>query len=231
VKKTWRAVPIFAFQATKRLRDEASRNYAVYKPTHDNEPYTIDRDAPNTGTETTYSILTYVLTIPPLRSLVSLYNFFSPDRRGAPAHCASLTARVLRKALEKIALPHPSAWFSPTTLFLELSSRPRMLANKQKIDDGGVPLVNDAIEHDGEAEEAIEMFKNGSIADATKVSRTAARRAIALLSKQVVEAAVVGEPTEVRDLQISLANALLKEALLARPYRERLPGRYVLPQF
>jgi len=89
-----------------------------------------------------------------------------------------------------------------------------------------VPLVKDAEENDGEAEEAIELFKNGSTADATKVSRQSARRAISLLSKKVVEAGVAGDPTAVRDLQISLANALLKEALLARPTRERLPGRF-----
>eukprot|EP00966_Prymnesium_polylepis_P117425 2713991-Prymnesium_polylepis.1 len=41
------------------------------------------------------------------------------DKPRSPAHCATLTARVLRRAI-KDRLKHPSAWYGPATLFAEL---------------------------------------------------------------------------------------------------------------
>ena len=45
------------------------------------------------------------------------------DRGGrtqSPAHCATLTARILRKAIGA-CLRHPSAWYGPSILYAELS--------------------------------------------------------------------------------------------------------------
>ena len=88
----WRAVPISCANAARRLRKECEMHEA-----------------------TPYSIARYLCSAPPLRALAGLL----PDAVGSPAHCATLTARVLKRALPEIAPRHASAWYGPSTLFLE----------------------------------------------------------------------------------------------------------------
>lgn len=91
----WRAVPIVAPRASPLVRAECL--------SHVGTPYSISR---------------YLFSAPPLRSIASIFD----DRPQRPAHCATLTARCLRRALG-LPLKRPSAWYSPSTLFLEISQR------------------------------------------------------------------------------------------------------------
>ena len=50
-----------------------------------------------------------------MRKLASLV----PDGFREPAHCATLTARVLKNGISGI-LRHPSAWYGPSSLYTEL---------------------------------------------------------------------------------------------------------------
>lgn len=67
-----------------------------------------------------YSLLRYVTSTHPFRTLAP-FLAASPK---SPAHCATLSARVLKAA--GVALPRTAAWYSPSTLWLELSRPSRM---------------------------------------------------------------------------------------------------------
>ena len=89
----WRALPIDATQAVGTLASECSR--AVGTP---------------------YSLLRYVFSTP----LCGWGSRQLSDRVGSPAHCASLTARLVRTALGshgKQFLPLDSARYSPSSLY------------------------------------------------------------------------------------------------------------------
>ena len=106
--KSWRAVPIVGQDAVRRLRAECSKHSGTsYGPMH--------------------RLFNYPFSMPPGRSLAWLLD----DSTGSPAHCASLTARCLRRALPELGLSRPSAWYGPSTLYLELARESRMRSYKQ----------------------------------------------------------------------------------------------------
>lgn len=88
----WRAVPVFSANAAACVREECDTEIGVQ-----------------------YSMLRYLSATRPLRVLAGLLS----DARGAPAHCATLTSRILRNAVGVTA--HPSAWYGPSSLYEELS--------------------------------------------------------------------------------------------------------------
>lgn len=92
--QSWRALPVFGRDAAARVRGEAELEV---------------------GTE--YSLLRYATAARPFRWLSS----FVSNARRAPAHCATMTARILRNALraETPCAQLPS-WYGPTSLFCEL---------------------------------------------------------------------------------------------------------------
>lgn len=94
----WRAIPIVARNAAARLRDECSKHVG-----------------------TTYSLARYACSVPPLRALAAAL----PDRVQSSAHCATLSARLLHRALPDVGLAHSSAWYGPASLFLEVDSLER----------------------------------------------------------------------------------------------------------
>ena len=67
------------------------------------------------NTSCPYSLSQYLTSIYPFRYFSSRWN----DEAGAEAHCATLSARVL-KAGKPDCLKHCSAWYSPTSLYKEL---------------------------------------------------------------------------------------------------------------
>jgi hypothetical protein len=88
----WRAVPVFCNNAASRLRNECDAELGVK-----------------------YSLARYLTAVAPFRWLASAM----PDKRRSPAHCATITARVLRNS--GVCEPkHTSAWYGPTTLYHEL---------------------------------------------------------------------------------------------------------------
>ena len=83
----WRAVPVFASDAVVRIRQECE----------------LERGVP-------YSLARYVSSIYPFRALASALS----EERRAPAHCATLTARVLKNALGYGApVPQSANWYGP----------------------------------------------------------------------------------------------------------------------
>ena len=99
----WSAIPIFATDVERRMRSECNL--------HCGTPY------PPAAT-----LWQYPMSIWPLRG----FSGFLDDRINAPAHCAALSARILRSALPEIALLQPSHWYGPSSLYLELSTPERM---------------------------------------------------------------------------------------------------------
>lgn len=89
----WRAVPIARAAAGRLVREEASLHC-----------------------QTSYSILKYPFSAAPLRAFAGIFS----DDYLASGHCATITARVLKRALR--VLVHPSGWYSPSTLLIETSS-------------------------------------------------------------------------------------------------------------
>ena len=129
---SWRAVPIFSIDAVDRVRTECHD--------HVHTPY-----------PSMTRLLNYPFSVPPLRAFAGWLD----DQPGAPAHCAALTARILRRAIPEVGLPNPSAWYGPSTLFLELSRRGRMVAYGANLANHATlrSLVDDerAREHAGRA--------------------------------------------------------------------------------
>ena len=105
----WRAVPVVAERAAERVRTECDRHV-----------------------NTTYSLLRYMFATPPLRALASLL----PDAVGSPAHCATLCARVMRRALPELRLLRPTGWYSPSTLLIELDSEARRSEARMRFERG-----------------------------------------------------------------------------------------------
>ena len=89
----WRALPVFLPHAVEAVRSAADANV----------------DAP-------YSVPRYATSAKPLRRLAWLL----PDADKAPGHCATLTARVLRRSGATDAVPRSSAWYSPSSLYTTL---------------------------------------------------------------------------------------------------------------
>ena len=103
-RSSWSAIPIFAVDAAQRLRRECNL--------HTGTPY-----------PPAFLLWQYPMSVWPLRALSGLVD----DRINSPAHCAALSARILRTTLpETHTLAHPSHWYGPSSLYLELATPMRM---------------------------------------------------------------------------------------------------------
>ncbi len=103
-RSSWSAVPIFAPNASEKLRRECNL--------HQGTPY-----------PPAFLVWQYPMSTWPLRAFAGLAD----DRLKAPAHCAALSARILRTALpQNVVLAHPSHWYGPSSLYLELTTPTRM---------------------------------------------------------------------------------------------------------
>ena len=92
----WRAVPVFGVDAVARIRRECE----------------VERGVP-------YSLARYVSSVYPFRALSSAL----PDERRSPAHCATLTARILKNALgDDGPAPRSCNWYGPASLYAAVSS-------------------------------------------------------------------------------------------------------------
>lgn len=157
---SWSAVPIFAAGAERRVRAECNLHCGTPYP-----PAAL--------------LWQYPWSIWPLRA----FSGFVDDRISTPAHCAALSARILRAALPEIALPQPSHWYGPSSLYLELSSPDRMeraLAVQR-------PVVRSQAEeeHDEELADALTLHSDDDVA---AMSAMDARQAVHALAVQVLRA-------------------------------------------
>lgn len=89
----WRAVPVFGKNIAKAVREKC------------NECQNVE-----------YSIRRYVTSSWAFRGLAALI----PDSLKSPAHCATLTARILRNVDTSSRLKHPSPFYGPASLYAEL---------------------------------------------------------------------------------------------------------------
>jgi len=91
----WRAVPVFAPNVARAARAAADANVGAH-----------------------YSVGRYLTSARPMRRFAWLLS----DNAGAPGHCATLSARVLKSSGANAALPRPSAWYCPSTLYAALNA-------------------------------------------------------------------------------------------------------------
>ena len=128
------------------------------------------------------------------------------DSIGAPAHCATLTARVLRNG--GLPLKHVSAWYSPTTLYLEAEERAASVVIESGSEKGsGV---------DEELAQATDALLRGPLetATVTTIGDEMCSKIIENLVERVVGAIQSGDAVSQRLSQQQLANAVLRCGLL-----------------
>ena len=156
----WSAIPIFAPNVERRVRTECNL--------HTGTPY-----------PPAALLWQYPLSIWPFRAFSGLMD----DSVNAPAHCAALSARILRSAVPEISLPHASHWFGPSSLYLELSTPERMeraLATQR-------PVVRSQAEE--EQDEALaDQLTLSSDDEVVAMSRVDVRQALHALAIQVLKA-------------------------------------------
>lgn len=93
--KVWRAVPVFGDEVSQRARCVCSQSVGI-----------------------PYSLLRYLTASWPFRDFARWVG----NRKRSPAHCATLSARILKESVDGV-LKHPSAWYGPATLYSELRER------------------------------------------------------------------------------------------------------------
>ena len=156
----WSAVPIFTVDVERRVRAECNLHCGTPYP-----PAAL--------------LWQYPMSIWPLRA----FSGFLDDRINSPAHCAALSARILRNAIPEISLPQPSHWYGPSSLYLELSSPERMeraLAMQR-------PVVRSQVEEERD-EELADILALHSDDEVVAMSAAEARHAVQVLSVQVLRA-------------------------------------------
>lgn len=186
----WRAIPVMSLDAPHRLRVEASK--------HVGTPYGNAR-----------RLFNYPFSVPPLR----FFSGWIDNSVGAAAHCASLTARCLSRALPELALPHPSPWFGPSTLFLELTSRTRMAAYKDSIDE--MDHLRSLPERE-EVESTVSMLLRGSDESVMKLDDEQCSAAVQWMSTRVIDAIVNADTAMQRLTQHQLGLALVRWSQVKR---------------
>lgn len=192
---SWRAVPIMAHDAVKRLRAECER--------HVSTPY-----------GSAHRLYHYPFAVPPLRSLAWTLS----DAVGAPAHCATLTARCLRNAIPELNLTNSSAWYGPSTLFLELVRNTRMESYAAQFAE--METLTSTVEQE-DATHAVNMLLRGSNDSVIELTDTACQMGIEMLTKRCITASVAEDATVERLTQKQLARALLRYSIIHRRERQR----------
>ena len=208
--KSWRAVPIVLPDAAARLRRECTLNEVT--------PYGL-----------WYRLYNYPFSAPPLRNLAWALS----DERKAPAHCGALTARCLKNCFPELGLAHPSAWYSPTTLFLELTSHANTVASRNLLmansnnsnsnNDGSdngtppasppTPATRPGAEDDGTAMRVLLFESDEAVA---ALSEQQAQAGIRALTANVLDAAVGGDVHTETQARHRLARGLLRWSVVSR---------------
>ena len=156
----WSAIPIFAPNVERRVRAECKLHCGTPYP-----PAAV--------------LWQYPMSIWPLRA----FSGFLDDRINAPAHCAALSARILRSAVPEVSLMQPSHWYGPSSLYLELSTPERMeraLATQR-------PVVRSQVEEEHD-EKLADLLTLHSDDDVVAMSTSDARQAVHALAIQVLRA-------------------------------------------
>ena len=182
-QRKWLAIPIVACDASNRVKEQCIK--------HHDTPYA-----------SASRLFNYPFSAPPLRTFAGYID----DSTKAPAHCASLTARILNasKVVDPLLDRSPS-WFGPSTLYLELTKRSRMQRAHEKIE------AYNTVKSTGETETVAENVKHltsGSDQNINSMDTKKAIDALECLSKEVIKAFVDDDVTKQTELQQDLALAL-----------------------
>lgn len=187
---TWRAVPVMARGAVSRVRNECEK--------HIDTPY-----------GSPYMLFNYPFSCPPFRSLAWVLE----DKALCNAHCATLTTRCLRRAIPELNIPHSSAWYGPSTLFLELTKKERMVSYRDHLSNTHSRTSFEKDEKSGLRSTTLLL---GSDQDVCEMTPTECKDGIDLLCRRCVVASADGDSTMERLLQKNLARALLRYSHVAR---------------
>lgn len=178
----WRAVPIFSMNAAANVRSECDMELGVH-----------------------YSLAKYLSATPPFRYFAGILS----DKRRTPAHCATLTARVLKNALVADASPtRPSAWYGPTTLYHELCGTANWRGARMGASDyTGMPA---------ETASHVEQLLRGVMSSETiyEVGDEGCMEAVRALTMRVCNTLGQGDSMSQRLTQQQLATALLRWVIL-----------------
>ena len=188
--KSWRAIPIMGQDAVERVRRECDK--------HRETPY-----------GSAYRLFNYPFSVPPLRSFAWMLD----DAPGAPAHCASLVARCLRRSMPELNLTNASAWYGPSTLFLELTRKARMASYSRILEE---EETVQSIAETEDAARAAEALLRGSDDTVRALTDADCRIGVDLLCKKCITAANGNDATVERLAQKQLARGLLRWSQVAR---------------
>ena len=177
--RSWCAVPVYAVNAEERVRAECDVNQRTPYPS-------------------VWTLFDYPWSVWPLRGISGL---FKSDGVHASAHCAALTARILRRALPEMKLRHNPHWYGPASLYLELSTphqmrralhlqRPPSVVRSQAEDEEDDALLRVLLEQSDEV-----------VADMTAAD---SRRAVSVAAINVLKAGSGGEREDVDEVDQTL---------------------------
>ncbi len=176
----WRAVPVFERRAAERLRWECDVELGVH-----------------------YSLARYLSAVPPGRWVAD----WVPDARRSPAHCATLTARVLKNS--GVYKPmHTSAWYGPTTLYHELTQQAASKGAYMGADNwSGMPL---------QTAQHVDALLRGVMEPATVRDQgdSGCLSAVHALTMRACNALLKSDAVAQRTTQQQLATALLRWTIL-----------------
>jgi len=180
----WRAVPIAAQDASDRVRTEAVG--------HEGTPYSLSR---------------YAMSVPPFRA----FSGMLPNGVGAPAHCATLSARVLQRALPERAPMHSSGWYGPSTLFLEMESSNSLEKTREFLKNSTFTTTDCS---NYEETNALHMLMGGSDEEVVNLTDAQVQRAITILTERALQPGM--DATARRIVQRQLATALLRDSIVRK---------------
>ena len=149
--------------------------------------------------DTPYSLSRYLFSVPPVRAI----SFMLPDTPLAPAHCATVTARLIRRVDGPKKLVHASAWYAPSTLFLEVTNEKNRLAARTELLNHAPAAENQAI---------VDVICRGSDASVGELSKSERMGALRLLSEHAIADDI--DETKRAISQRLLATALLRCLLI-----------------
>jgi len=171
----WRAVPVFGKHAASLVREACNKSVKVE-----------------------YSLFRYVTAAWGVRTLAAIV----PDGSREPAHCATLTARVLKKGITGL-LSHASAWYGPASLYAELC---RYL--------GARGIVPETTAMGEEVWAHVETLLRHRDEDVVSMTHDEYMRAIRALTLKASAAESANDPAMAVMTQKQLANALFRWSIL-----------------
>ena len=175
----WLAVPIFGSHAAKAVRGVC-----------------------DVSTKVPYSMMRYASALYGFRNFASMVK----ENPRSPAHCATITSRILKEALGEKTLRHTSAWYGPASLYGELVDSLR----ERNIRTDGQMVDQDAVE-------AIDTLLQMPDSEVEACSDVKALNAIRALTLKAAVSAASYDDAAFLLAQKQLATALLRWTVLRVP--------------